>query len=113
MGNSATKLPYQPSTRKVTGFAHYAGIWQIFVGDDGATLIFRHDKKGARAVDTACAQNALKRMRSLRHPYILKLLVRACGQRLRLPPPPPRSDRRPRCFTSWPPLPPRSCPLRP
>jgi hypothetical protein len=77
MGNSATKLPYQPSSRKVTGFAHYAGIWQIYVGDDGATLIFRHDKKGARAVDTACAQNALKRMRSLRHPYILKLLVRS------------------------------------
>ena len=79
MGNSATKLPYNPSSRKVTGFAHYAGIWQIYVGDDGATLIFRHDKKGARAVDTACAQNALKRMRSLRHPYILKLLVRPQG----------------------------------
>ena len=89
MGNSATKLPYQPSTRKVGGFAHYAGIWQIFVGDDGSTLIFRHDKKGARPMDTLCAQNALKRMRSLRHPYILKLLVRAqrCKPHLAISPP--------------------------
>ena len=84
MGNSATKLPYNPGTKRVTGYKHYDGIWQVFVGDDGQTLIFRHDKKGAKPQDTACAQNALKRLRSLRHPYILKLLVRALGTAARL-----------------------------
>ena len=84
MGNSATKLPYNPGTKRVTGYKHYDGIWQVFVGDDGQTLIFRHDKKGAKPQDTACAQNALKRLRSLRPPYILKLLVRALCTSTRL-----------------------------
>ena len=76
MGNSSAKLPYTPSSKKLTNFAHRSDIWQIYEGTDGATLIFRHEKKGARPLDTACAQNALKRLRTMRHPYILKLLVR-------------------------------------
>ena len=75
MGNSSAKLPYTPSSRKITSFRHPASIWTIYEGTDGATLIFRHEKKGAKPLDTVCAQNALKRLRTMRHPYILKLLV--------------------------------------
>lgn len=77
MGNSSTKLPYTPSSKKITSFRHPANIWTIYEGTDGATLIFRHEKKGAKPLDTVCAQNALKRLRTMRHPYILKLLVSA------------------------------------
>ena len=83
MGNTAGKaLPYTPTKEKVTGF-RYNQVFEVLEGISTAdpstrVLIFRHDKKSSlsRPVDTLCAQNALKRLRMMRHPHVLKFIVR-------------------------------------
>ena len=83
MGNASGKaLPFTPQNR-VDSFRH-ASVWQVYDGvstsdANSRVLIFRHDKRSnppPRPIDTACAQNALKRLRMMRHPHVLKFIVR-------------------------------------
>jgi hypothetical protein len=78
MGNAGGKaLPFTPSSKRADEKLNFVStIWTIWESTDGVALIFRHDKKGARSQDTACAQNSLKRLRAMRHPFVLKFLVR-------------------------------------
>ena len=88
MGNASGRaLPYKVGA-PVAGLRH-ASIWVVTEGTptvESATqqpgqslssgvLIFRLEKKGAAPGDLALAQNALKRMKMLRHPYVLRWLV--------------------------------------
>lgn len=88
MGNASGKaLPFTPQNR-VDGFRH-PSVWQVYDGVSTAdaharVLIFRHDKKSSpppRPIDTLCAQNSLKRLRMMRHPHVLKFIVRQERQR--------------------------------
>lgn len=95
MGNAAGRaLPYKVGA-PVDGLRYAASsVWAVTEGTPTSeptaaqapgqalhtnVLIFRLEKKGAAAGDVALAQNALKRMKMLRHPYVLRWLVRRCG----------------------------------
>jgi hypothetical protein len=98
MGNSAAKgLPYTAGAA-VPGLRH-ASVWHTVCEGSGVSdpaqrvVLFRHDKRaagagggagGAMSRDTDLAVNALKRLRMLRHPYILKFVVRG-GAATRVP----------------------------
>lgn len=92
MGNAlgGKGLPYNPEEKLQQRFT---SIWDVRSGSSASdplskVTIFTFDKRGgaggaagstpvamaARAGDVALAQNALKRMKSLRHPYVLKLV---------------------------------------
>ena len=91
MGNASGKqLPYKVGA-PVEGLRYASSsIWTLSEGTPTAepstiqapgqalhsnVLIFRLEKKGAAASDIALAQNTLKRLKMLRHPYVLRLLV--------------------------------------
>ena len=90
MGNSATKsLPYTIGD-KVAGVEH-SPIFDVRKGKDNETkqdvLIFRHERKiipnsnnnvnanANKSPEAILAANGMKRLRAMRHPYILKYLV--------------------------------------
>ena len=103
MGNSATKgLPYTQGPAIGAGrfrspFTIYEGTStntpsttsapipsssSSSTGNNDKVLLFRYDKRTnntnnswANNADTALAQNALKRLRMLRHPNVLKFIV--------------------------------------
>ena len=88
-------MPYTPKERH-EGFK-YSQVFQVYDGVSATdpslrVLIFQHDKKSnppPRPYDTLCAQNALKRLRMMRHPHVLKFVVRKRAARQSAPPPLP------------------------
>lgn len=82
MGNVTGKaLPYTPGS--LLEGLRYKSIWNVYdghtTGDPNAkVLVWRFEKKNAPTHGISMASNALKRLKSLRHPYVLKLIV-SCG----------------------------------
>lgn len=77
MGNSAVKsLPYTAGEAVQSS----GGVFNVYEGvstsDASAkALVWKFDKK-VQSGRLTLAQNALKRLRMMRHPYVLKFLVR-------------------------------------
>ena len=93
MGNASGRaLPFKPGA-PITGFKFGSSPWAVLEGTPtadpssgpplpGHTLfstvtIFKADKKGIAAYDLTMAQNALKRLKMLKHPNILRIIVSA------------------------------------
>lgn len=105
VGNIAGKaLPYAPGA-PITGFKHGSGIWSVREGAPTAdasaapsvpgkelyrsVIMHKYDKKAAAVShvnqstgkpevpphELDAAKNAMKRMKMLRHPYVLRYLV--------------------------------------
>jgi hypothetical protein len=100
MGNAAGKsLPFTQGAP--VGGLRVRSPWSVFEGastggaggggggagaggaaaSDGKVLLFRYDKRTGSPRDADMVANALRRLRSLRHPSILKFLVSGGGAR--------------------------------
>ena len=91
MGNANSGLDFTPND-DITGSFLNAHLqpWKVFNGvakkDASPVAIFSVDKKQATASHVSLAQNCVKKIKTLKHPFVLRVLVCAILSDFWLPP---------------------------
>ncbi len=81
MGNANSGLDFSPKD-EITSSLLNASLqpWKVFAGvskkDGSQVSIFSVDKATSSSNHVALAQNCVKKMKTLKHPFILRVLVR-------------------------------------